>query len=310
MSKKRIKLILNPNADMGNAWKKAGDLRYIAEGHGEVSWTGTVFPSHAKELAKQAAEEGYDLVIAVGGDGTAHEVINGLMEVPASKRPQFGIVPLGSGNDYAFNIGLPSKPEDALLAILNGKAKKFDLALVEDDQGRKRYWDNTINIGFGGNVNLFSHSLPLLRGFIMYFAAVIQTIVSRYDVLDVKITIDDKEVWEDQTMMICLCNGPREGGGFTTGPRAKLDDGILDYTFLGKVSRLMMFRMIPEFMNGTQEKFDKIVTPGLFKKMTIESKQPLILHTDGESFAGPSHNVRFLSVEILPDAIEVMVPAD
>ncbi|MBT3241415.1 MAG: diacylglycerol kinase family lipid kinase [Chloroflexi bacterium] len=310
MKKDRIKLILNPNADMGNAWKKAADLRYIAESYGEVSWAGTVFPTHAKELAHQAALEGYDLVIAVGGDGTAHEVINGLMEVPEKKRPKFSIVPLGSGNDYAANLGLPKKPEEALMAILTGKTKKFDLALIEDETGRQEYWDNTINIGFGGNVTIFSHNLPILRGFMMYLVAVIQTILMRYDVLDVKITIDDDKVWQNQSMMICLCNGPREGGGFITAPGAELDDGDLNYSFLGKVSRLMMFRMIPEFMNGTQEKFEKIVHPGKFKKMVIESKQPLILHTDGEVFAGLSHDVHMLKVEVLPDAIEVVVPSE
>jgi diacylglycerol kinase (ATP) len=308
MANPRIKLILNPNADMGNAWKRAADLRYLVEGYGDVSWAGTVFPTHAKELAQQAAQEGYDLVVAVGGDGTAHEVINGLMQVPKSKRPRFGIVPLGSGNDYAANLGLPKQPEEALKTILNGKPRIVDVARLEDELGRCEYWNNTLNIGFGGCVTIFSHNLPLFRGFLMYLAAVIQTIVSRYDVMDVKINMDEGS-WEGQTMMMALCNGPREGGGFMTGPHAKLDDGILDYAILGKISRLTMFRMIPEFMNGTQERFPNIVTPGKFKKMEIISQQPLYMHTDGEVFAGFSHNVRHIKVEIIPGALEVMTPA-
>ena len=111
-------------------------------------------------------------------------------------------------------------------------------------------------------------------------------------------------------MLICLCNCPREGGGFVTAPGAILDDGILNYSFLGSVSRLMMFRLIPEFMNGTQERFTDFVHPGKFKKMVIESKQPLILHTDGESFTGFSHDVHKIKIEIFPDAIEVMVPSE
>ncbi len=309
MEHPRIKMILNPNADMGNAWKRAGDLRHIVEGHGNISWAGTVYPNHAKELAQQAAEEGYDLVVAVGGDGTAHEVINGLMQVPAEKRPRFGIVPLGSGNDYAANLGLPKDSSAALKAILNGKPHRVDLAYVEDEHGRREYWDNTLNIGFGGCVTIYSHTISLLRGFIMYFVAVVQTIIMRYDVLDVKIKIDG-ESWEGQSMMIALNNGPREGGGFITGPNAKLDDGLLDYSILSKVSRLMMFRMIPEFMNGTQERFTEIVNPGTFKSLELESKQPLFLHTDGEVFAGFSHNVYKVKVEMIPNALEVMVPAE
>ena len=309
MSQPRIKLILNPNADMGNAWKYAADLHHIIEGKGEISWSGTVYPTHANELARQAAEEGYDIVVAVGGDGTAHEVINGLMEASVEKRPRFGIVPMGSGNDYAHNLGIPDTPEKALKTILTGTSRLVDLAYIEDETGRREYWDNTVNIGFGGAVTIYSHRMPVLRGFIMYFVAVLQTIIMQYNVFDVKITIDGKETWEGQTLMIALCNGPREGGGFVTGPSAKLDDSILNYSITEKVSRAMMFRLIPEFMSGKQERF-KQIHPGTFKKMVINSQQPLYMHTDGEVFAGFAHNVHQLTVEILPQALEVIVPAE
>ena len=105
MTKPRIKLIMNPNADMGNAWKYASDLRHLFAGFADAHWYGTVYPTHAKELAQQAAEEGYDIVVAMGGDGTVHEVINGLMEAQVEKRPALGVIPLGSGNDFSANVG-------------------------------------------------------------------------------------------------------------------------------------------------------------------------------------------------------------
>jgi YegS/Rv2252/BmrU family lipid kinase len=307
MNDRRIKMILNPNADMGNAWKFASELHYLAEGFGQVDWAGTVYPTHAIQLARQAAEEGYDIVIAVGGDGTAHEVVNGLMEAEVEKRPLFSIVPMGSGNDYANNLGIPNDPEKALKGILTGKTRWVDIGYVEDQDGRGEYFDNTINIGFGGTVTILSHRLPLLRGFLIYLVAVLQTIIAHYDILDVEIDIDGKVTWKGQTLMLALCNGPREGGGFTTGPGALLDDGVLNYSITDKVSRLMMFRLIPEFMKGTQERF-KQVHPGTFKKMVINAKQPLVLHTDGEVFAGFSHSVHQLKIEILPKALEVIVP--
>jgi diacylglycerol kinase (ATP) len=308
MTDRRIKMILNPNADMGNAWKFASELYYLAEGYGQVDWAGTVFPTHATQLARQAAEDGYDVVIAVGGDGTAHEVVNGLMEADVKKRPLFSIVPMGSGNDYANNLGIPNDPEKALKGILTGKPRWVDIGYVEDEDGRREYFDNTVNIGFGGTVTILSHRIPLLRGFLIYFVAVLQTIIAHYDILDVEIDIDGKETWKGQTLMMALCNGPREGGGFTTGPGALLDDGVLNYSITDKVSRPMMFRLIPEFMKGTQERF-KQVHPGTFKKMVIHSKQPLVLHTDGEVFAGFSHNVHQLTIEILLKALEVIVPS-
>ena len=309
MSKPRIKLIMNPNADMGNAWKYATDLHHLVERYANGDWAGTVYPTHADQLAKQAAEEGYEMVIAVGGDGTAHEVINGLMKADVEKRPRFGIVPMGSGNDYAHVLGIPDDAEKALKTILTGKPKTVDLAYVEDETGRREFWNNTINIGFGGAVTIYSHQMSFIRGFLMYLIAVIQTIIMKYIVYDVVVEVDGQEAWNDKTLMIALCNGPREGGGFTTGPTAKNDDGILNYSFTDKVSRAMMFRLIPEFMKGKQERF-KQIHPGTFKKMVIKSKQPLVLHADGEVFAGFSHDIHQLTVEILPAALEVMVPAE
>jgi diacylglycerol kinase (ATP) len=307
MANKRIKLIINPNADMGNAWRQATELRPVIEEHGGADWAGTVYPTHATELARQAGLDGYELVIAVGGDGTVHEVINGLMSLPADKRPKFGVVPLGSGNDFAHALGMDTRPELALKQILTGKAKKIDLGQIEDEHGRKEYWDNTLNIGFGGSVNIYSHNLPVVRGFLMYFVAVMLTIIRHYDVLDMKITTDQAS-WNEKVMMLAVCNGGREGGGFKTSPDAKIDDGVLNYTAVRQVSRPMMFRLIPEFMNGTHPKFEKQISIGTLKKIEIECPQPLTLHLDGETFAGFASNVHHLKIEVLPGALEVMLP--
>ncbi|MBA4380716.1 MAG: hypothetical protein C0393_08605 [Anaerolinea sp.] len=86
---RKVKLIFNPMADMSHAWRVANDLRPIVAEYGNADWSGTVYPTHATELARQAGEQGYDMVIAVGGDGTVHEVINGLMQAPAKKRPSW-----------------------------------------------------------------------------------------------------------------------------------------------------------------------------------------------------------------------------
>ena len=112
---------------------------------------------------------------------------------------------------------------------------------------------------------------------------------------------------KNEVMMVGICNGPREGGGFQTAPAAIMDDGLLDYTTVRKVSRPMMFRLIPEFMNGTHERF-KQIDGGRMKSMQISSNKPLYLHTDGEVFAGFANDIRQLSIEILPQALEVIVP--
>jgi YegS/Rv2252/BmrU family lipid kinase len=294
-------------ADMGNAWKATRDLRPIIAEYGNADWAGTVFPTHAVELARQAGEQGYEVVIAVGGDGTVHEVINGLMLLPEKERPILGIVPVGSGNDFAHAAGIPIDPIEALNLALYGKPGKLDVGILTDGDGRVEYVDNTFGIGFDAVTTIRSHKLPFLRGFLMYLVAVIQTILLNFDPVNLKVETDE-EIWQGPTVMFVMCNGPREGGGFLVAPDARPDDGIFQYASIGKVSRLMMFRLIPEVMKGTHRRF-KEVRMGTFRKMKLTSENPLYIHTDGEIFSGFGSKVQKLSFEILPNALHIIRPS-
>lgn len=303
---RKVKLILNPMADMGRAWKTANALRPIAqEFDGELTWSGTVYPTHAIELAKQAAEEGYDMVIAMGGDGTVHEVMNGLMQVPAEKRPIMGVVPIGSGNDFAYSLGLTQRSAHALAHALKGESiQSVDIGQMTDEHGRKEYFDNTLGIGFDAVVTIRSHKLPIVKGFLMYLTAVIQTIILNHNPAQVKIETDT-ETWQSNTLMVTLCNGPREGGGFMLSPESRNTDGKMEYVIVNKVSRGMMFRLVPEFMNGTHMRF-KQIRMGSFKTFSLTSDRPLYIHADGEIFTSFGSNLRKVSFEILPQALKVV----
>ena len=301
----KTKIILNPNADMGRAWRMAADLRPIVEEFGGADWSGTVYPTHATELAREAAEDGYELVIAAGGDGTVHEVVNGLMQVEPEKRSRLGALPLGSGNDFVYSMGLSANLPDALRQILSGTPRRVDIGVVEDDRGRREFIDNTIGIGFNAVVTIRSHSLPVVRGFMMYLIAVMQTIFMNHDPTRMRIVTDQEEL-DDELLMFVMCNGPREGGGFLVAPQAVPDDGVFHYTTVHKVSRLMMFRLLPEFLKGTQGRF-KPVRMGQLRELTLEANRPLYIHIDGEIFAGFGTDVRKLKLAVIPGALEVMV---
>lgn len=305
MPKHKTKLIINPNADLGRAWRLGADLNRVVAEFGGADWSGTVYPTHATELAIQAADEGYETVVSIGGDGTTHEVINGLMQIPAERRPRLGIVPVGTGNDFSHNVGVPVRPENAIRQVFIGQPKKVDLAVVIDEHGHREYWDNTFGIGFDATVTLRSRRVPVLRGFFVYLVSVIQTILLNYDAASLKVQTDN-ESWEDEILMLVMCNGPREGGGFRVAPQAVVDDGILEYAAIKKVSRLMMFRLIPEVMKGTHGRF-KQVRMNRFTQLKVESDRPLFIHIDGEIYAGFGSDVRQLSVEVIPGALEVMV---
>lgn len=304
MPKHNVKLILNPNADLGRAWRQGADLRPIVEQYGGADWSGTVYPSHAIELARQAAEEGYQLVISVGGDGTVHEVINGLMQVPAERRPRLGIVPMGSGNDFAHAAGIDPRPVQALQNIFTGVPRPIDVGRLEDGSGRAEYWNNALGIGFDATTTIHSRRFTYFRGFMVYFLAVLQTIMLNHDAPAMQITTD-QESWSDELLMLVVCNGSREGGGFQVAPQARPDDGVLDYACIGKVSRPMMLRLLPEVMRGTHGRFRQ-VRMGKLCRMELQADSPLTIHLDGEIYAGFGMDVRRLDVEIIPGAIELV----
>ncbi|GAB4542172.1 MAG: diacylglycerol kinase family lipid kinase [Anaerolineales bacterium] len=307
MSPRNVKLILNPMADMGRAWKIASDLRPIAQAFdGKLTWSGTVYPAHAVELARQAAEEGCDLVVALGGDGTAHEVMNGLMQVPPQRRPAMGVVPMGSGNDFAHSIGIEEKPSRALAQVL--KAKKIeaiDVGKMQDENGRVEYFDNTLGIGFDAVVTIRSHKLPIVKGFLMYLTAVVQTILLNHSPARMDIETESAS-WTTSALMLTLCNGAREGGGFLLAPNAKNDDGQMEYVLVKKVSRAMMFRLLPEFLKGTHARFTKQIQTGACRRLALRADRPLYIHADGEIFTNFGSAVQQISFEVEPSALRVV----
>jgi diacylglycerol kinase (ATP) len=304
MPKHKVKLIVNPNADLGRAWHGAADLRPLVDTLGGADWAGTVYPTHAIELARQAAEQGYELVIAAGGDGTVHEVVNGLMQAPPEIRPSLGVIPLGSGNDFSFGVGMDRRPAYALQQIFSGQPKKIDVGHYWDNLGHDEFFANTLGIGFDTTVTIRSRRITMFSGFMIYLVAVLQTILFNHDAPRMKVS-SDQENWEKEILMLVLCNGGREGGGFKVCPQARPDDGILHYAAINSVSRLMMLRLVPEVMKGTHGRF-KSVHMGQFHKIDIVGDRPLYIHTDGEILAGWGVDVRQIGVEIIPGELTVI----
>lgn len=301
---RRVKLIFNHHADNGRGWRIASALQATIEHMGGAEWTGTEYPTHATELALEAAKQGFDVVVAIGGDGTVHEVVNGLMQVSSEKRPMLGAVPIGNGNDFCANAGVESDPEVAILRAFSGEPRSLDIGMVRDGSGRVEYWDNVLGIGFDAAATINSLSITRLQGTAMYFVAAVKTILRDHHAPHFKIRTDAEEI-DDRFLLVALCNGRREGGGFILAPEALPDDGVLNYAMVGWLSRLKMFRMIPEFMRGTHERF-KEVRLGEFRELELEADHSLLIHTDGEIFANATNNVRELTVKVLPKAIRLL----
>ena len=292
--------ILNPQANRGQADALAAAL------HIPQAWQRTRKPGDAVRLARQAAAQGCQTVVAAGGDGTVHEVINGLMQTPPKQRPRLGILPLGSGNDFALAVGVPPQPEAALQVIRKGKARRVDIGEVRDEHGRQRFWGNTLGIGLDASVNSRSRRIRYVRGYLIYLLAALQTILLDHRPLALRFE-SERETWEQPVMMLAFCNGRREGGAFLLAPEARPDDGVLDYAQLTPTPRWRTVRALFRAMQGTHTSLPEIRL-GVCRQARIHSAQPLNVHIDGEIFLERSHGSSRLDISLHPGALAVLAP--
>ncbi len=312
----RIKLIVNPASDRGRTAQIGEALQALLhervtaasqkDQRYDLDWVLTEQPGHAITLAEQAAREGFDVVVAVGGDGTVHEVINGLMHVEADRRPALGIIPVGTGNDFVHNLGLSLDRTEAAHRLFTGNTRLIDVGTISDDKGRHEYWDNTVGIGFSGAVNIAGRKLTKARGFFVYLIAVLETILFRPPSVKARIQIDDQPASEREISMLSLCNGPREGGGFPVGPHALMDDGKITYMIMRGMSRLVMLYFLPIVMNANHLKYEQYFEEATAQRLRIEAGQTLAIHADGEIFGSWEADVRQVEVGIIPAAIRVL----
>jgi diacylglycerol kinase (ATP) len=179
-----------------------------------------------------------------------------------------------------------------------------DIGLLTDEKGRQEYFDNTAGIGFDAVVTIRSHKLPIVKGFLMYLTAVLQTIALNHEPARVTYTTESAE-WEETTLMTTVCNGPREGGGFLLAPEAKNNDGVMEFLTIQNMSRPMMLRMLPEFIKGTHVGW-KQVKMGQCTRFNMRANRPLYIHLDGEVYTSFGSNLREIKFEILPGALSVV----
>jgi YegS/Rv2252/BmrU family lipid kinase len=299
-------ILCNPRANQTKAAAVAARLQEIAPSSAHLEWVFTAYPRHAVQLARQIAEQGCQKLIAMGGDGTVHEVVNGLMHLPPEQRPVMGIIPVGSGNDLAGSLNIPVDPVEALQLALDGSIGEVDIAHIEDDRGHSEYWTNTLGIGFDAVVNIRSRSIRWVRGFLIYFFSALQTILFNHTPLGLQAVQDGKR-WQDRLLMLVLCNGRREGGAFWVAPQANPRDGKLDYLGIRQISRLQMFYTIPFVMQGTHQRLS-YACHGQFQTLELTSDHPLYIHTDGEIYAGLDSTIRQIRVQAVPSAIRMNIP--
>jgi YegS/Rv2252/BmrU family lipid kinase len=296
------KIILNPIAGRGRAARVESELcRYLESEGVAFDLARTTGRWHAAELAEEAAREGYDLVVAAGGDGTVHEVVNGLMEAAGDGQAgTLGVIPIGSGCDFAFSAKVSSDLRAACRQVAQGEVRLLDVGLLTIPGQEPRYFDNTMGIGFDAVVTVEATKVKWLRGMALYLPVVLKTVFLALKIPQATIEYDEEQM-ELPALMICVANGPREGGGFLVAPDARADDGLFDLSITREVSRPAMLGLIPHFMNGTHIDREP-VTMTRARRVRITSADEMVAHVDGEVLFTDGHEI---TCEILPQRLRV-----
>lgn len=300
-------VIFNPISGMGRALKVWPQIETALRQTGiQFDLTRTEGPRHAITLAEQAKRDGYGKIIAVGGDGIIHEVVNGLMRLSLSAAdPAFAIIPVGSGNDFAKMLSLAAGDwQTAIQRISAGKTRWFDVGKItaekpSDDGTHERYFANTFDTGFGAQVSKHSH-IPYLTGTPMYLVAIFKTMVN-YTVPFLKIELPDQVIEQASTMTVAAI-GRCFGGGFWIAPQAEVDDGLLDVMMVGGLGRAGILALLPKVMKGTHVG-DPRVKSFRVPRLVISSPDPLAVEADGEI---PWLDAHRLEIEALPKRLQVI----
>lgn len=297
-------IIVNPVAGKGVGKKAIPIIRtYLESFNIDYDLVVTEYIGHGIKLAEEAGSNGYDTVVAVGGDGTANEIINGLMHAleKGHLTSNFAVLPVGRGNDFSYGMGVPQELEAACKLLADGKTRKIDIGFVKGgDYPEGRYFGNGVGIGFDTIVGFEAAKLPsFISGIPAYLIAALKTIFLYFRAPLLRLDIDG-EILEQPCILVSLMNGKRMGGSFMFAPESASDDGLLNLCIARQVTRLQVLGLFPKVMSGTQESHFAIKMP-TGKHVTIEALEgSLPVHADGETIceAGDALEVEILKQQL------------
>ncbi len=271
--RKKYMLIVNPEAGSGKTMKVLPRIENILRRKKiNYEFHFTQEPMHAVELVKEIGEK-FDVVVSVGGDGTINEVING---VPDFKIP-FGMIPIGTGNDFARTCCIPHDSiEEAIQILLNHDVKNIDVGEVN---GRK--FVNVLGMGFEGQTNWNGRKIMFIKGAFRYILAIGYTLFA-YKRIPMKLTLD-KKVLDDKIYLVSIGNGWNVGGGLQLTPKAKLDDGLFDVCYVKDITRLRIIMNFSKLSKGTLTELEEVEIYQA-KHIKVESSEYIPFHFDGEIF--------------------------
>jgi len=299
----KAELIVNLTAGGGKPKKQLEDiLKYLKENGLNFKVCITSHQGEAVELAQKAADNGAELIVSVGGDGTANEIVNGIMK--SKNSPALGIIPLGWANDFIKSTDILSDAIGACKILIKGKTKKIDVGLINN----QIYFANICGIGFDAEVAHLANQLKnrhpnwnTLSAYVYVFAT-IKKLLSPFRCHNVKIKIDGQEI-HSKILFVAIGNGKIYGGRFKITPEAVLDDGLLEVCLVEEMGRFKYLMSIPKVFKGTHRSI-KGINFYRAKEIIIESSEPILAQVSGEVIEGQK---KFI-ITLLPKRLKLIVP--
>jgi YegS/Rv2252/BmrU family lipid kinase len=294
-----IPVFINPAAGRGRAGRKLDALHELLARHRiEHAIVKSTAPGDLEKRVYDEAIAGASRIIVAGGDGSVHEAVNGIMRSP--NRPAIGVVPIGTGNDFAKASNIPLHWEDAATLLAERIAAKVPPREIDVGRMNERYFANGAGVGFDAKVTSIARSIRWPIGDFVYLLAVGRAMWD--GVITPELTIRyNGETKHGPKTLANISNGAWVGGMFLIAPDARNDDGRLNLVFADPVSRRRIARLLPRLMNGTHIGQPEICNATI-EKCDIEAASPVPSHLDGEVQPLLS---RF-EIEILPGALRLL----
>ena len=293
------KFIVNPMAAAGKCAKKGEYLRQLSQDEKiDFDLEFTRKRGHATEIARKCCNQ-FEFIVAVGGDGTINEVVNGLV----GGKAKLGIIPAGCGNDLIRSLAIPKSLSEAFKVLMQKKTTGIDIGKVN-----QLYFINGMGIGFDAWVVKTLLSEKRLYGKLRYLYGIFKSIY-QYKPVELVLSYNDISTTE-KYFMINIGNGHSMGGGFKLTPMAVVNDGLLDLNIVQHLTTIEIFKNLFKVFSGKHTEMPQVTTART-NYLKVESVEQFAAQIDGEFFPlSMKESPHALIISLLPKAIEIVVAHD
>ncbi len=301
--------VVNLRSANGRTEKLWPDIeRALSGAIGDFEFAFTTGRYTAPDITKKSIKSGFNRIIAVGGDGTLNEVLNGFFEndKPINRQAVLGVISMGTGADFIKTMGIPKPYQDAVKVIKNAKTRDMDTGKIKfvshDGHETIRYFINIADAGIGGEtVDRVNRTTKVFGGFISFLWGTIMTLIT-YKNKNITITLDNNKPYNTEISMLAIANCQFFGGGMHIAPNAVPDDGMFDIVTIGKAGFIDFIRNSSKIYKGTHIN-DPMVGYTHAIRVELTSKDMVLLDVDGEQ-----PGMLPATFDILPKSINVIVP--